>query len=63
MRILAKVTFVRVKSGEKLINETKVQGQTTFDFTGDMASSKRRAIPEAAKDLAKEIVRTVQEFW
>ncbi|MCC6142180.1 MAG: LptE family protein [Candidatus Hydrogenedentes bacterium] len=40
-----------------------VQGEATFDFIGDMATSKAQALPEAARDLSHDIVEAVVEYW
>lgn len=63
IRLLAVVGFKKARTGEPLLDGVKVEGKATFDFIGDMASSKRRAMPEAARDLARQVVRTVQEYW
>ena len=40
-----------------------IQGESTFDFAGDLASAKTRAIPAASLDLAHKIVESVVEYW
>ena len=62
MRITADIVFTRPDSGETLLNR-RVQGDTTFDFFGDLASSKVQALPQAADDLAHDIVETMVEYW
>jgi hypothetical protein len=41
----------------------RVEGESTFDFAGDLASAKTRAIPVASRDLAHDIVENVVEYW
>lgn len=41
----------------------KLEAEYTFDFAGDMSSAKRTALPKAAKDLARDIVESVVEYW
>lgn len=62
MLITANITFSRTDSGEALLSRT-VQGDTTFIFTGDLASSKIQAVPQAAADLAHDIVESMVEYW
>ena len=61
--ITASVTFTRKDTGQKLMDKHQVRGKATFEFVGDMTSSKREAIPDAARDLAKHLVATVVEYW
>ena len=45
------------------MTERYVAGETTFDPQGDMTTAKVNALPAVAKDLGREIVRTVVEYW
>jgi len=60
--IEAEIVFRRVSSGAVIVKKT-VQGDTTFVVAGDLGSSKRGAIPEAARDLAHDIVESLVEAW
>ncbi len=64
-RLLIKAVVVveRTADGKRLIDNRKIQGQATFEFVGDMNSSKRGAIPLAARDLAHDIVECIVEYW
>lgn len=62
MRITADLVFTRL-SDQRVLMSQRVQGDATFDFAGDMASSKATALPSAADDLARDIVESVVEFW
>lgn len=48
---------------EKVLTQATVQGETDFTPTGDLSSAKRDALPEAAKDLAHDIVENIVEYW
>jgi hypothetical protein len=48
---------------KKVLTQSTVQGEADFTPTGDLSSAKREALPEAAKDLAHDIVESVVEFW
>jgi len=62
MTITADLVFERSDTGEVLMSR-RVQGETTFDPKGDLSSAKRSALPDAARDLAHDIVESVVEFW
>jgi hypothetical protein len=60
--IKAEIVFRRVSTGVVLVKK-QVEGDATFVVRGDLTSSKRAAIPEAARDLAHDIVESVVESW
>lgn len=62
MNIEALVRFERAEGGEVLL-ERRLYGDTTFEPRGDLASAKRAAIPDAARDLAHDIVESFVEYW
>jgi hypothetical protein len=41
----------------------RISGESDFVFAGDLTSSKRRALPEAAEDFGHDIVEGVVEAW
>jgi hypothetical protein len=55
-----KLTNRRTK---KVMTHTTVQGEADFTPTGDLSSAKREALPEAASDLAHDIVESIVEYW
>jgi len=63
LRITAEIVFKRLGPEETVMLQKTVEGSTEFDFTGDLSSSKRTALPDAADDLAHEIVESVVEYW
>lgn len=63
MRISARVVFTRLRPELKVMSDRTVQGEATFDLAGDMFTSKQRALPEASRDLAHDIVESVVEYW
>ncbi len=48
---------------KKIMTQDTVQGETDFVPTGDLTSAKREALPDAAEDLAHDIVESVVEYW
>ena len=63
MRITARIVFTRLRPTQKVMLDRTVQGEATFELAGDMFSSKQRALPEASRDLAHDIVESVVEYW
>lgn len=53
---------LKSRSGGVLL-EKQLRGDTTFALTGDLASAKMTALPNAAQDLAHKIVESVVEYW
>ncbi|MDA0990320.1 MAG: LptE family protein [Verrucomicrobia bacterium] len=62
MRIFADIIFTRPGTGEVLLAR-RTQGNTTFEFFGDLGTSKIQALPAASRDLAHQIVETMVEYW
>lgn len=58
----AGVLLIKTKDKSLLIKR-RVIGETTFLPGGDLASAKRLALPNAAKDLAHRIISAVTEYW
>ena len=63
LTITARITFTRRDTGKKLVDGLQVTGKATFDVAGDLATAKRAAIPDAARDLAHNVVESVVEYW
>ena len=62
IRITADLALEKGGPGQTVLKQT-VQGEATFDFTGDLSSAKMRAMPAACRDLAHHIVSAVVEYW
>jgi hypothetical protein len=62
LTITADILFVEARTGKELLIH-QVEGESTFIASGDLSSGKRNALPEAAKDLAHDIVESVVEYW
>jgi len=58
----ADVVFTRNSDHSVLFKQT-IRGKTEFPAGGDIAASKRQALPAAARDLAHNIVETIVEYW
>ena len=61
--ILTAVFVLRRSVTGKVIGNGECLGETTFVYTGNLASAKRSALPKASEDLAKRIVEQVVEAW
>lgn len=59
----ANVIVKNRKTGKTISTHQDLTGKTTFVPGGDLSSSKRLAIPAAARDLAHAIVAAVVEAW
>lgn len=62
LRLDAEFVFSRLATGE-VLQKRKVFGESLFKPSGDIASGKRAAMPDACQDLAHQIVKAVVEFW
>jgi hypothetical protein len=62
LRIGANIRLIRADTDEVVVKRY-VEGDATFDFFGDLASSKIQALPAASRDLAHDIVEAVVETW
>lgn len=61
--ITARIVLTRLKGDREVVLNREVRGEATFDLVGDLSSSKDRALPEAAADLAHDIVESIVEYW
>jgi hypothetical protein len=59
----AEMTFVNRRQGRTVYKNIPVTGETTYFVTGDMQENERQALPLAAEDLAKNIVKQITEGW
>lgn len=62
MHISADITLFKGKEDVPML-QRHVEGEATFEFFGDMASSKAQALPAAARDLSHDIVEALVEYW
>ena len=47
----------------KILLEKSVRGKATFVPGSDLTTARQKALPDAARDLAHEIVESVVEYW
>lgn len=59
----AAIVLRRISDNSVIAESPNIEGDYTFDFTGDMTTSKNTALPEASKDLARKIVDACIEVW
>ena len=62
LKLTAEIVVTQVKTKKVMLKKT-VEGQTTFYPGGDINSAKLTAMPNAATDLAHNIVESVIEAW
>jgi hypothetical protein len=46
-----------------VISESETYGESVFEFTSDLTSSRRNALPEAAREIAKLMIDDLIETW
>lgn len=63
LTLTAAMTLKRPGTGEIIAQYPVVRGDADFELLGDLTSSKRRALPDAAEDLAHDIVESMVEVW
>jgi hypothetical protein len=63
MTVEAILTLTDRKTGAVLIQQRKVQGDSTFASVGDSQQARLNAQPRVCQDLAHQIVKNVVEFW
>lgn len=63
MVITAHVVLRKRGSNEVLFESKSIDGETTFFILGDLTTSERQALPLAADDLARNIVKAVGDGW
>ena len=61
--LTAQVRLTRTADGETVVENPLIQGEATFELQGDLTSSKRIGLPEAANDLGHDIVEQIVEHW
>ena len=61
--LTAGFAMTRKETEEVLAQSSRVLGESTFLLEGDLTSSKKLALPEAADDLAHDIVEQIVEHW
>lgn len=63
MHITASIQMSDRDTGEVIVESPFVRGSSDFLVGGDLSSSKKSAIPNAARDLAHNIVERIVEIW
>ncbi len=63
MILTASIIFSRRSDGKVLVEAPRLSGESTFIFSSDLSQAKRDALPEAARDLAHDIVERIVEMW
>lgn len=59
----ASILMTRRGTGTVVVESPNVRGEFVFPVAGDLSSSKLRGLPQAAEDLAHNIVEKVVEVW
>lgn len=63
MTIIASYKLVHNATGKIISQHAWVHGEAIVPIVGDMTSSKLTALPEASKELARDIVDKITETW
>jgi hypothetical protein len=63
LTLTAHIILKKSGSGEVIVEDKSVTGETTFFILGDLTTSEHQALPLAADDLGRNIVKLVGEGW
>ncbi len=63
MFITASIVMIRRDTQEVIVEDARITGDATFFLMGDMTSSKQSGLPDAARDLAQQIISRLVEAW
>jgi hypothetical protein len=63
LRVEAEFQLVRTGSDEIIAEHPAAVGESTVRLAGNFGFAKQVALPEAARDLARDIVRKLVEYW
>ncbi len=61
--LIGSMSLVRTGTGAVVAEHPEARGEATAPAAGDLASARRNAMPGAAEDLARDIVRRIVEYW
>ena len=62
LRITGVAELRDIETGE-VISSSRTYGESTFEFTSDLTTSKRNALPPAANEIAKFMIDDLIEAW
>ena len=62
LKITGEAELRNTKTGE-VIAKSSTYGESTFEFTSDLTTSKRNALPPAAEEIAKFMLDDLIEAW
>ena len=63
MTLTASAVLSKARTGEVILENPVVLGESEFPYVADLTSSKRGAMPKAAGDLARKVVSLVVTAW
>ncbi len=63
LKVYATILMTRKATNQVLVESPSISGETTFPLSGDFTTTKRLNMPQAAQDLAQNIVSAVVEAW
>lgn len=63
MVVTASFVLYRSATGEVLAEHPAVQGEALVQVVGDLSSSKRFALPDVSRDLARDLTEKILEAW
>ena len=63
LTLTAQVMLTR-RTTDKVVSENpRIQGEADFPIAGDFTTSKKQGLPDAAEDMAHNIVESIVETW
>jgi hypothetical protein len=63
LTLTVQMVLTRRATNKVVAENPRIQGEADFPISGDFTSSKKRGLPNAAQDLAHNIVESIVETW
>lgn len=63
LTLFAETTLVRRDDGTLVLDRHPVEGWVEFRGEGNFPDERRAALPEAARELGRQVVRAIVEYW
>ncbi len=63
LTLFAEITLVRNHDETAILDQHPVEGWVEFRSDGNFPASRRAALPEASRELGRQVVRAIVEYW
>ncbi len=63
LTLFAETTLIRRDDETRILDRYPVEGWVEFRTDGDLSSARRAALPEASRELGRQVVRAIVEYW